>query len=140
MSSGGFTQRRAVLEGLASNKAGTSRDLRGRAITGAYSKGDQNIYGVGFGDQILDDAGSINSAGDLAKATVKNAADGHIQAEHLVQGATATEYLVDSTLASTDPDAAKAQIKLRAVAATKLATPTIQGRSDDVIDASLGKL
>lgn len=140
MSSGGFSQRRAVLEGLASNKAGTSRDLRGRAITGAYSKGDQNIYGVGFGDQILDEGGTINSASDLAKATVQNAADGHIQAEHLVQGATATEYLVDSTIASTDPDAAYAQNNLRTAAATKLATPTIQGRSDTVIDASLGKL
>ncbi len=151
MSSGGFNERRAVLEGLASNKANISRDLRSRAITGAYAKGDQNIYGVGFGDQILADrqvdpltgaviAGGINSAGDLAKAAVKNAADGHTQAEHLVQGASATEYLVDSTLASTDPDAVNARIKLRAVAATKLATPTIQGRSDDVIDASLGKL
>jgi len=137
MSSGGFSQRRAVLEGLASDKAGTSRDLRSRAITGAYSKGDQNIFGVAFGDQILDEGGTINGAGDLAAAVVQNAADGHVQAEHLVQGSSATEYLVNSTLASADP---YARNNLRDAAATLRATPSLQGKSDGVIDASLATL
>lgn len=137
MSSGGFSQRRAVLEGLASDKAGTSRDLRSRAITGAYSKGDQNIFGVAFGDQILDEGGTINGAADLAAATVQNAADGHVQAEHLVQGSSATEYLVNSTLASADP---YARNNLRNAATTLHATPSLQGKSDSVIDTSLGTL
>ncbi len=146
MVTGGFGDRQKVLVGLAGDKANTSRELRNRAIKGAYAKGDQNIYGVTFGDQILDEGGTIggattaDAAASLAAATVKNAADGNIQAEHLVQGSSATSYLVNSTLASTDPGAANAKINLRNARATKASTPSIQGKSDSKIDASLATL
>jgi hypothetical protein len=107
MSSGGFSDRRSVLEALASDKKGTSRSVRSRAVTAAYAKGDQSIYGTGFGDQILSETGSINSGADLAAAAVRNAEGGSVTAANMVQNESATKYLIDATVASGNATAHK---------------------------------
>lgn len=101
MSTGGFNDRRKVLEAMASNKNSTTQEMRQRAVSGAYAKGDQDIYGTGFGDQIVSGVGSINSGGDLLKAAVDNAAGGNVKPEQLVKNSSATKYLVDGVRAGT---------------------------------------
>lgn len=135
MSAGGFGDRRAVLEGLAADKANTSRELRNRAITAAYSKGDQNIYGVGFGDQILDENGAINGEADLLAATAQNAEEGNIQPEHVVQGAAATGYLVAAATGN-----AAATANLRTARDTARTNPATRAKIDANIDAHLNSL
>lgn len=153
MSSGGFRQRRAVLEGLAADKQNTTRELRNRAVSAAYSKNDQNILGAGFGDQILEEyqpevrdaagnitvaaRGTINGAADLAAATVKNAREGNVAAEHLVQNSSATEYLVGATITSGDTVARANLAEARDTART---TATTQGKIGPVIGSQLNKL
>ena len=107
MATGGFTQRRQMLEAVA---AGSDQNAKARAVKAAYAKGDQNIYGVGFGDQILggkigegtyvDGNGVTQQRKSLAEAAVENAADGGLQAEHLVQSGSATEWLQNSIATS----------------------------------------
>ncbi len=116
MAVGGFNDRKAVLESMASNKGSTSTELRSRAVSAAYAKGDANIYGTSFGDKIVQSNGSINSAADLTSQTVKNAADGSLSAENLVQGESSARYIVDSVLNSGD-DKAKRNIQSAAVTA-----------------------
>ena len=135
MASGGFSQRRKVLEGLASQKNSTSRELRNRAIKGAYAKGDQNIYGTGFGDQILAPAsadgkqGTINGAEDLAQATVANAAAGNVQPENLVHSPSATQYLVETAMGTGEEHAGK-NYTGAATAAEKLRKAAVSANSN----------
>ncbi|MFZ1250276.1 MAG: type IV secretion system protein [Candidatus Microsaccharimonas sp.] len=105
MTSGGFGDRRKVLEAMASQKSTTTTQLRKRAVDAAYAKGDSNIYGVKFGDNIIQSGGAINSSTQLADAAVKNARDGSVSAEHLLHSEGATEYLVDEVLSRGDTTA-----------------------------------
>ncbi len=101
MTTGGFNDRRKVLEAMASNKSGTTQEMRQRAVSGAYAKGDQEIYGTGFGDQIVSGVGSISSGASLLQAAVDNAAGGNVKPEQLVKNSSATKYLVDGVRAGT---------------------------------------
>jgi len=123
MKTGSFDERRQTLEHLASNKGTTSATLRARAVQGAIGRGDQNVYGVDFANQLMSETGSINSADDLLKATVANAKGGKVSAEHLVQGAAATKYIVDAATKSKFADVdAKAKLKIAADEAEKNAS------------------
>lgn len=101
MSTGGFNDRRKVLEAMASNKKSITPEMRQRAVSGAYAKGDQDIYGTGFGDKIVSDTGSISSSASLLQAAVDNAAGGNVKPEQLVKNSSATKYLVDGVRAGT---------------------------------------
>ena len=87
MANGGFEQRMNVLSKL----KGTDASIKQRAIKAAFAKGDNNILGNGFGDDILKD--EINSMEDLSNMAVNNAESGSLQAEHLVQNGAATGWL-----------------------------------------------
>ena len=87
MANGGFEQRMNVLSKL----KGTDASIKQRAIKAAFAKGDNNILGNGFGDDIL--KGEINSMEDLSNMAVNNAESGSLQAEHLVQNGAATGWL-----------------------------------------------
>lgn len=87
MANGGFEQRMNVL----SNLKGVDTSIKQRAIKAAFAKGDNNILGNGFGDDILKD--EINSMEDLSNMAVNNAESGSLQAEHLVQNGAATGWL-----------------------------------------------
>lgn len=101
MASGGFNQRREMLEHVAESG---SQSEKARAVKAAYAKGDQNIYGVKFGDQIL--GGEIGGGGmSLADAAVANASAGNLQAEHVVQSGSATEWLQGSIESAGDTKA-----------------------------------
>lgn len=118
MKTGSFDERREAIEYLAANKGDKehgSESLRNRAVQGAYSRGDQNIYGAGFGNEVVSATGGINGAGDLMKATVDNAKSGKVSQEHIVQGEASSKYLVNSVTDVTHGDAtAKANIKAAA--------------------------
>ena len=87
MANGGFEQRMNVLSKL----KGTDASIKQRSIKAAFAKGDNNILGNGFGDDILKD--EINSMEDLSNMAVNNAESGSLQAEHLVQNGAATGWL-----------------------------------------------
>lgn len=156
MKSGSFKERQNALAYLASTKGDTGpgghgkTTLRNRAVQGAYARGDQNIYGSGFGNEIVKDGGSINGSEDFAAAAVANAAAGHVSAEHLVQGDSATQFLVDSVnntegQAIVDGDTAKqaeaaaARTKLKGAVSSMAGTNTESKASGDM-KRSFGKL
>lgn len=142
MSTGSFAQRKDILSNLAANKGTTSRALRQRAVAGAYSKGDQNIYGAGFGDEIVSETGGISSAADLASSAVDNAAKGKVQAEHLVQNGAATDWLVDEivTNGAAHPLAATARTNLQGVAKSAQTSQATRTKIDGTIRTAFGKL
>lgn len=87
MANGSFEERMKVLSSL----KGVDTSIKQRAIKAAYAKGDNNIIGNRFGDDILKD--EINSMEDLSNMAVNNAESGSLQAEHLVQNGAATGWL-----------------------------------------------
>lgn len=140
MSQGGFSDRRSVIESVASD-AKMDTSMRQRAIDGAYAKGDGNIYGAGFGGQIL--SGQINGAETLAMATVDNVANGDLSAEHLVQNASATDYVANSILTARtnsygrEPDATR---NFRSAASDAISSSGTQSRVSNNIFNSLSKV
>lgn len=92
MANGGFEQRMNVL----SNLKGTDTSIKQRAIKASFAKGDNNIIGNKFGDAILED--KVGNMTDLENLAIDNAADGNLQAEHLVQNAAGTDWLVEATI------------------------------------------
>ena len=92
MANGGFEERMNVLSSL----KGQDTVIKNRAIKGAFAKGDNNILGNKFGDAILND--EIGGMTDLENMAINNAADGNLQAEHLVQNAAGTDWLVEASL------------------------------------------
>ena len=112
MANGSFEERMKVLSSL----NGVDTSIKQRAIKAAYAKKDNNIIGNGFGDAILED--KVGNMTDLENMAIDNAADGNLQAEHLVQNAAATKWLIDTALSSSDPIHTNAQLKIKN-AATK---------------------
>lgn len=114
MSNGSFEQRLGVL----SNLKGQDAAIKNRAIKAAYAKGDNNILGNKFGDAILED--KIDNITDLENMAINNAADGNLQAEHLVQNAAATEWIVnksiDAKVHKTNKNAASAVSNIKSMA------------------------
>lgn len=96
METGSFKERNKALEYVASNKGSFSADVRNEIVQKSIARGDSNIYGAGFGNQIVEEGGSINSGATLAAAAANNAAAGKVSAEHLVQNGASTKYLIDS--------------------------------------------
>ena len=112
MANGSFEERMKVLSSL----NGVDTSIKQRAIKAAYAKKDNNIIGNGFGDAILED--KVGNMTDLENMAIEYAADGNLQAEHLVQNAAATKWLIDTALSSSDPIHTNAQLKIKN-AATK---------------------
>ena len=133
MANGGFSDRANVLSSL----AGKDAVIKNRAIKASFAKGDNNILGNGFGDAILED--KIKDMTDLENMAINNAADGNLQAEHLVQNAAGTEWLVEASInAATDGangNAAAAVLKIKSTASTARSNPNtaknINGKLDN---------
>lgn len=107
MSSGSFAERRQLVEATSQMSAGE----KARVSKGVYAKGDQNIFGSGIGSQIQ--GAGVKGADDLRRTTLKNIQDGHVNAEHLVQGEGSADYMVDVAKGQTDGvDAAGNKIKV----------------------------
>ena len=117
MANGSFQERMEVLSSL----KGADTSIKQRAIKAAYAKKDNNIIGNGFGDAILED--KVGNMTDLENMMIDNAASGNLQAEHLVQNAAATEWIVGKSLSAkankTNKNAASAvsNIKIMAIEA-----------------------
>ena len=96
MANGSFEERMEVLSSL----KGVDTSIKQRAIKGSFAKGDNNIIGNKFGNDILED--KVGNMTDLKNMAIDNAADGNLQAEHLVQNAAGTEWLVDASMKAED--------------------------------------
>ena len=108
MANGSFEER---MEALSSLK-GVDTSIKQRAIKGSFAKGDNNIIGNKFGNDILQD--KVENMTDLKNMAIDNAADGNLQAEHLVQNAAATEWLVDASMKSkTNKNSAAAVLNIK---------------------------
>ena len=96
MANGSFDERMEVLSSL----KGVDTSIKQRAIKGSFAKGDNNIIGNKFGNDILED--KVGNMTDLKNMAIDNAAGGNLQAEHLVQNAAGTEWLVDASMKAED--------------------------------------
>lgn len=92
MANGSFSDRINVYSSL----AGKDTAIKNRVIKAGFAKGDNNILGNRFGDAILED--KVGNMTDLENLAIDNAADGNLQAEHLVQNAAGTDWLVKATI------------------------------------------
>ena len=108
MANGSFQERMEVLSSL----KGVDTSIKQRAIKGSFAKGDNNIIGNQFGNDILQD--KVENMTDLKNMAIDNAADGNLQVEHLVQNAAATEWLVDASMKSkTNKNSAAAVLNIK---------------------------
>ena len=96
MANGSFNDRVDVYSSL----AGKDAAIKNRVIKAGFAKGDNNILGNRFGDDILED--KVENMTDLKNMAIDNAAGGNLQAEHLVQNAAGTEWLVDASMKAED--------------------------------------
>ena len=87
MANGSFEERMKVLSSLKD----VDTSIKQRAIKGSFAKGDNNIIGNDFGNDILQD--KVRNMTDLKNMATDNAAGGNLQAEHLVQNGGATKWL-----------------------------------------------
>lgn len=145
MSSGSFDERRKALEYVASQtnnskSAHNSASLRQRSVAGAMKRGDGNIYGVNFGNKLVD--GKITTGQQLAQEAVDNAKAGKVSAEHLVQSQGATDYLVDVSRGATGgvPGSSAAVASLKVVAGQAISNEATSKNVTQGIADAFGRL
>lgn len=126
MANGGGTARRKLILHNASHGDAKSQ---ARVIDQAFAKGDQDIYGKNFGDDIL--SGKIKDEAGLRASTVQNVLDGNLKAEHTVRSSSATEWLADSIGMAADMNAGA---KFQKAAKEARESPTLRSNIDGNID------
>lgn len=124
--SGSFNERRHALGYMASHKDSFSSETRKAVVDRAIKNGDNNIYGSSFGNELVDSSGKIDSPDKLTASAVANARDGKVSAEHIIQKAASTEFLVESVRASKDQ---AAMDNLRTAANLAQSNPTTAPRA-----------
>ena len=137
MANGGFEQRMEVL----SNLKGVDTSIKQRAIKASFAKGDNNIIGNKFGDAILED--KVGSMDDLENMAINNAADGNLQAEHLVQNTAGTEWLVNASTAKrheTNKNTPSAVSNIKSTAIKARFNPNTAKNINGKLDATFKKV
>lgn len=137
MSNGGFSDRVNVLSSL----AGKDAVIKNRAIKAAFAKGDNNILGNKFGDDILND--KVENMTDLENLAIDNAADGNLQAEHLVQNAGATKWLAQASIDAyrkSNPKASAARHGIKDAAIKARLNPNTSKNINGTIDTAFKKV
>ena len=137
MSNGGFSDRVNVLSSL----AGKDAVIKNRAIKAAFAKGDNNILGNTFGDDILND--KVENMTDLENLAIDNAADGNLQAEHLVQNAGATKWLAQASIDAyrkSNPKASAARHGIKDAAIKARLNPNTSKNINGTIDTAFKKV
>ena len=123
MANGSFEERMEVLSSL----KGVDTSIKQRAIKGSFAKGDNNIIGNKFGNDILED--KVGNMTDLENLAIDNAADGNLQAEHLVQNAAGTDWLVEATI-NAGSKKTNANYKAAKAAESNIKSSAIKARSN----------
>ena len=138
MANGGFEERMEVLSSL----KGVDTSIKQRAIKGSFAKGDNNIIGNKFGNDILED--KVGNITDLKNMAIDNAADGNLQAEHLVQNAGATKWLVDTSMDAktnqTNKNAPSAVSNIKSMAIKARFNPNTSKNINGIIDTAFKKV
>lgn len=138
MANGSFEERMEVLSSL----KGVDTSIKQRAIKGSFAKGDNNIIGNKFGNDILED--KVGNMTDLKNMAIDNAAGGNLQAEHLVQNAAGTEWLVkasiDAATDGTNGNAAAAVLNIKGTASTARSNPNTAKNINGKLDSTFRKV
>ena len=138
MANGRFEERMEVLSSL----KGVDTSIKQRAIKGSFAKGDNNIIGNKFGNDILED--KVGNITDLKNMAIDNAADGNLQAEHLVQNAGATKWLVDTSMDAktnqTNKNAPSAVSNIKSMAIKARFNPNTSKNINGTIDTAFKKV
>ena len=138
MANGSFEERMEVLSSL----KGVDTSIKQRAIKGSFAKGDNNIIGNKFGNDILED--KVGNITDLKNMAIDNAADGNLQAEHLVQNAGATKWLVDTSMDAktnqTNKNAPSAVSNIKSMAIKARFNPNTSKNINGTIDTAFKKV
>ena len=138
MSNGSFEERMEVLSSL----KGVDTSIKQRAIKGSFAKGDNNIIGNSFGNDILED--KVGNITDLKNMAIDNAAGGNLQAEHLVQNAGATKWLVDTSMDAktnqTNKNAPSAVSNIKSMAIKARFNPNTSKNINGTIDTAFKKV
>ena len=138
MANGSFEERMEVLSSL----KGVDTSIKQRAIKGSFAKGDNNIIGNKFGNDILED--KVGNITDLKNMAIDNAADGNLQAEHLVQNAGATKWLVDTSMYAktnqTNKNAPSAVSNIKSMAIKARFNPNTSKNINGTIDTAFKKV
>lgn len=138
MANGRFEERMEVLSSL----KGVDTSIKQRAIKGSFAKGDNNIIGNKFGNDILED--KVGNITDLKNMAIDNAADGNLQAEHLVQNAGATKWLVDTSMYAktnqTNKNAPSAVSNIKSMAIKARFNPNTSKNINGTIDTAFKKV
>ncbi|NCU37961.1 hypothetical protein EOL96_02790 [Candidatus Saccharibacteria bacterium] len=145
MAKGSFDERRALVEASGGLSGHNADRLRKRISEGVYAKGDQNVYGTGIGARIVDK--DITDEKTLREQALKNIEAGHVTAEHIVQGESATRYMVDTAKGvrengSTTGTAASttAAANLDAAYTQADASDSTRSKKNSVFDTTIGRL
>ena len=126
---------------MLSSLAGKDAVIKNRAIKAAFAKGDNNILGNEFGDAILED--KIKNMDNLESMAIKNAADGNLQAEHLVQNAGATKWLAQASIdayGKGNPKASAARHGIKNAAIKARLNPNTSKNINGTIDTAFKKV
>lgn len=137
MANGSFTERMEVLSSL----KGVDISIKQRAIKGSFAKGDNNIIGNKFGNDILQD--KVGNMTDLENMAIDNAAEGNLQPEHLVQNATATKWLAQASIdayGKNNPKASAARHGIKDAAIKARANPNTSKNINGTIDTAFKKV
>ena len=141
MANGSFNDRVDVYSSL----AGKDAAIKNRVIKAGFAKGDNNILGNRFGDAILED--KVGNMTDLENLAIDNAADGNLQAEHLVQNAAGTDWLVEATInagskkTNANYKAAKAaESNIKSSASTARSNPNTAKNINGKLDSTFRKV
>ena len=141
MANGSFNDRVDVYSSL----AGKDAAIKNRVIKAGFDKGDNNILGNRFGDAILED--KVGNMTDLENLAIDNAADGNLQAEHLVQNAAGTDWLVEATInagskkTNANYKAAKAaESNIKSSASTARSNPNTAKNINGKLDSTFRKV
>ena len=135
MANGSFEERMEVLSSL----KGVDTSIKQRAIKGSFAKGDNNIIGNKFGNDILQD--KVGNMTDLEDMAIDNAAGGNLQAEHLVQNAAATEWLVKTSITSkTNKNATSAVSNIKSMALKARLNPNTAKNINGKLDSTFRKV
>lgn len=117
MTQGSFAERQIVREAVAADKEQFSPSQISSVIQSSFAKGDGDILGKNFGDDML--TGKITSPQDFADSAVTNAQKNTVTAEHWAANGGASMWLTEKVVASGNTTA-RTNLK---TAATKASAP-----------------
>lgn len=137
MKTGSFQERHDALSYMAAHKGDFSEEVRNTVAQEAIKRGDNNIYGPAFGNEIVKQHGLIKGTDSLKDAAIKNAESGKVTPEHMVQNGASTNYIIESVMNSGNTDAIN---NVKAAADSARTSSSTAGRVSEEFDKAFQKI